>query len=212
VNADDQPERHKPIDTVLAWLGVATDGRARDLLARYGEWLVSEALPAGGIGPGEANDIEGRHVADALTFAVGLGRRPQGSLVDIGSGVGLPGIPLAIVFPRLSVLLVDRSGRRVDLARRAVRVLDLPNVDVVQSDAETLAGGWDYVTLRGVIGLPGAIPLARRLLAPGGTGIIGASRRQRPDSPDDGWGSDVAIVEIPAAVLDSPAWLLTIVA
>jgi len=196
---------------VLRWIGIDADAHLVSRLLAYGRWLVQEALPAGGIGPHERNRVMQRHVADSLTFAAGFHGARAGRLIDVGSGVGLPGIPLAMAFPELEITLLDRSGRRVDLAQRAVRVLGLTNVSVVQGDAADVEPGWDLVTMRAV--LPGAsgIDLVRRLVRRGGVGVIGASRVEAPvPAAGERWGSDVEIIAIPGDVLDSPGWLLRI--
>ena len=125
------------------WQRVTSTGGRRlnpnqiERLARFQEWLVTEAVPAGGLGPNEVDRVARRHVADSLLFASVLEGSPE-HIRDLGSGVGLPGIPLAILLPESRVELVDRSGRRTDLIKRAVRVLGLPNVDVIQRRADQL--------------------------------------------------------------------------
>jgi 16S rRNA (guanine527-N7)-methyltransferase len=199
------------IESVLDWLDLPIDPQARSLLDRYGDWLVAEALPAGGLGPREAGRIGERHLADALAFAAGFPSDPR-SVIDVGSGVGLPGLPLAIVFPQVSFTLLDRSGRRVELAARAVRVLGLDNVVVVEGDLTSWEGSYDVVVARAVMAPAALVPHIERLLAPGGYAVIALSRGA-DSSPDReiarriGRGSfEVEIIEVP--VLDSPATLL----
>jgi 16S rRNA (guanine(527)-N(7))-methyltransferase RsmG len=181
------------------------------LLDAYATWLVDEAGPSGGIGPGESTRVWQRHIADALSFAAALPAEARGRLADVGSGVGLPGIPLAIAFPSLNVVLIDRSGRRVDLARRAVRVLEIANVEVVHADIDDVETGWDFVTMRAFAKLERTVVVGRRLLRRGGIGVIGMSRVTEPrDEEVVPLGSDVAVLAVPPDVLDSPGWLLTI--
>ncbi|MDH3517696.1 MAG: class I SAM-dependent methyltransferase, partial [Acidimicrobiia bacterium] len=104
------------------------------MLNRFGTWLAEEAVPAGGVADGDLDRIGDRHLLDSLAFLQGLEGIPA-DLLDVGSGVGLPGIPLAVMLPETSVTLLDRSARRVRLARRAVRVLGLDNVVVEQGEA-----------------------------------------------------------------------------
>ncbi len=108
-------------------------------LARFGRFLADEAIPAGALGPGEAERLEDRHLHDSLGFSIAWqGERSPDRLVDVGSGAGLPGIPLAILWPECDVRLVERSGRRAGLLRRASRILDLGNVTVLQASVEDL--------------------------------------------------------------------------
>ena len=191
-----------------AWAGIAIDPSQERLLTVLADWLIGEAIPSGGLGPGEADRIWPRHIADSLTFAVGWRDGPPPStLVDIGCGVGLPGIPLAITHPGVAVTLLDRSERRLTLARRAIRVLGLGNLTTVGADATHPPGRFAAATMRAVFPAPDAVSVVTAFLEPEGTGVIGASRRVRPTHL-----AGATIVEVPAGVLDSPAWLLRMTA
>ncbi len=183
--------------------GIELGSEAERLLGTFAAWLREEAIPAGGLGPAEAASIEVRHLADALTFAAGWrGGRPPGSIVDLGSGVGLPGIPLAIAHPEAEVVLVDRSGRRARLARRAIRVLGLDNVQVLEGDVRRVAVPCDAVVARGVMPPAELLPILRRLAGARGCAVVGGSHRTAPEV------SGYVTIEVPAWVLDQPAWLL----
>ena len=191
------------------WAGTPLTSEQEGQLAAYAAWLTSEAIESGGLGRGEATRLWPRHIADSLVFAVGWRQAPPpATLLDVGSGVGLPGIPLAIGHPQTQVTLLDRSGRRVGLARRAIRVLGLDNVAVLQEDASRHRGTYSAVTMRAALGLPDALRVVDALLSPGGVGVIAASRRQAPrlETPT------VTVIEVPGGVLDSPAWLLRMTA
>ncbi len=186
-----------------AFAGIELVEQAEVLLTTYAAWLREEAIPAGGLGPGEGPAVERRHVADSLTFAVGWrGIPPPDTIVDLGSGVGLPGIPLAITHPTAQVVLVERSGRRARLARRACRVLGLENVEVIEEDLCRRRRPAEAVVARGVMPPAALLPVLRRLVAPGGVGVVGGSHRSEPRVVG------YRVVPIPAEVLDQPAWLL----
>jgi len=104
----------KHVQRVIEFLGLRLDQDQIEKLARYRDWLRDEAIPAGGLGPKERRRLESRHIADSLLFGAGFGAVPE-HVRDLGSGVGLPGIPLAVAHPRSQLELVDRSQRRVDL-------------------------------------------------------------------------------------------------
>jgi len=200
------------IDRTAAWVGLKLEPAQRGRLERYAAWLGEEAIPAGGIGPQEADRLVERHVADALSFAVGW-KRPPRTLLDVGSGVGLPGIPLAIVLPGTRVTLVDRAERRCRLARRAVRVLQLGNVEVVQRDVRHLHGRWEAVVARAVFDPAGTLDVVAPVLSDEGVAIIGLSRASHPqDLPPAPVGTVVDLLAVPAGVLDTPAWLLRMTA
>lgn len=172
-----------------------------DLLERYGEWLATEGHRFGGIGPSELDRIDRRHLADSLLFASVLPTYCK-EVWDLGSGAGLPGIPLAIAHPETRFTLIDRSGRRIDLLRRAIRVLDLENCQAVQGDIEDLKGPAETIVSRACMPAEQLAGIIRRLLSPGGVAVKGGSWRERPEV--EGWET----VEIPGDVLDQTVWLL----
>ncbi len=177
-------------------------------LIEFASWLGTEAVDAGGIGPDEGSRLVDRHLADSIIFAAAWDRSPAG-ILDIGSGVGLPGIPLAITHPTTTVTLLDRSGERCRLARRAVRVLGLENVSVEQGDALDVVGRRDVVTFRASLQPASAIEAAVPLLSDQGCAVVGLSRTTEPDmtlTPPPGTRLDLLHIE--QGVLDSPAWLL----
>ena len=147
----------------------------------YAELLVSEATVRGLIGPREVPRIWDRHL---LNCAVLGDLVPEGATVcDVGSGAGLPGIPLAIRRPDLGVKLLEPLARRCRFLELAVHKVNLSNVSVHRGRAEDVVGeagfemGFDVVTSRAVAPLERlagwSLPLAR----PGGLvlAIKGAS-------------------------------------
>lgn len=185
------------------WAGVDLDPEQRRLLREYARWLREEAIPAGGLGPNESDRIEQRHIGDSLLFA-GAWRRPQppAHLLDLGSGVGLPGIPLAIAWPGTRVTLLDRAARRNQLARRALRVLDLEGVEVVEADASRGVATAEMVVARAVADPLQVVEWVRQALQPRGIGVVAGSHLQRPSAL-----AGEEIVAIPAEILDRPVWL-----
>jgi 16S rRNA (guanine527-N7)-methyltransferase len=171
------------------------------LLATYRDWLATEALMAGGIGPAEVGRLWHRHIADSLTFLAGLSG--QATVLDVGTGVGLPGIPLAIALPRVSFTLLDRSERRCDLASRALRVLELTNVEVIQGAVERLSLPHEAAVSRAFAAPASLAPILRRLL-PGGTVAVlaGSHGEVEPTGP-----GNFETIRIPKHVLGESAWL-----
>jgi 16S rRNA (guanine527-N7)-methyltransferase len=94
----------------------------------------------------------------------------DGNLADLGTGPGLPGIPLAIAKPGLQVTLVESNGKKARFLREAVRQLDLQNARVAQSRAEALdePGAYNTLTARALATLMGIIEVGGHLLRPGG--------------------------------------------
>ena len=201
------------LDPLLARLGLPFTAEQRSLLDLFTGWLCTEAVAAGAIGPSEVARIFDRHVADSLMYLAGLGpdvgsSGPR-SIIDVGSGAGLPGIPLAIAVPSYHVTLVDRSSKRSDLARRAVRILGLDNVEVATSEAGRITGSFDGAVFRASLSIVRATEAFLALGSPDAVGVIGVSRRyQRPAVPVAPEGVAYHLSCEGDGVLDSPAWLL----
>ncbi len=189
-------------------VGIDLTPAQREQLLGFADWLATEATDAGGIGPEEGSRLIDRHVADSVVFAVAWDDTPA-DILDVGSGVGLPGIPLAILFPNAAVTLLDRSGKRCGLARRAIRVLGLENVSVEQKDVRQVSRRRDAVVFRASLRPSAALEVALPLLSDRGCAVVGLSRSTEPDEiPDAPSGATLDLLQIDGGVLDSPAWLL----
>jgi 16S rRNA (guanine527-N7)-methyltransferase len=196
------------LERVSKWLGEPLSSDQTFSLHRYVDWLLSEALPSGGIGPEEAPRVWDRHICDSLAFARAWCDEPGPRLgVDVGSGVGLPGIPLAILWPTSRWTLLDRSGRRSDLLRRAVRVLDLANVAVVHGTYEEHRGAYEAVVARGVRAPAILAEGIAHLLAPGGRAVFGLTRQLLDVSTVIPNGR---VISVPPKVLDGGGKILII--
>ena len=128
---------------------VTVFGSRLALAERYVALLADTGISHGLIGPREAPRLWDRHV---LNSAVVADLFAPGDVADIGSGAGLPGIPLAIVRPDLELTLVDPLARRTSWLESTIDALGLANVTVHRGRAESLWGGrrFDAVTARAV--------------------------------------------------------------
>ena len=108
-----------------------------------------------------------RHLLDSLAMHPFVENE---ALADLGTGPGLPGIPLAIAKPGLQVMLVESNGKKARFLREAVRTLGLTNARVAESRAEALdePGAYDAITARALDTLAGIIEVGGHLLRPGG--------------------------------------------
>ena len=108
-----------------------------------------------------------RHLLDSLAMHPFVER---GTLADLGTGPGLPGIPLAIAKPGLQVTLVESNGKKARFLREAVRTLGLGNARVAESRAEALdePAAYDALTARALDVLSGIIEVGGHLLKPQG--------------------------------------------
>ncbi len=192
-----------------AFVGTPLTEMQTELLVKLHAWAGSEAVAAGGVGPSEQGRLWDRHIADSIVF--GLALENAASCVDIGSGAGFPGLPLAIANPDVEFILVDRSGRRCDLLNRAIAVLGLGNCHVEQADVIEIKTQYDSLVSRAAIPPQEMMIHVKRLLASRGVGLLGLSRARAVDISDiDGLGMQLSLVSIPPEVLDSGANLLRI--
>ena len=181
--------------------GFGLDEAQIELLEVYRGWLKREAIPAGGLGPAERGRLDERHIADSLLFAFPFDESPE-SMADLGTGVGLPGIPLAILWPETRIHLIDRSGKRVDLANRACRVLGLTNTETRRDDLTELSQSFPAIVSRATMPPNELAPYVWNLLQPGGLAVVGGSWTSEPAESD--WETR----QIPAEMLDRAVWLL----
>jgi 16S rRNA (guanine527-N7)-methyltransferase len=139
-------------------------GRLAELL----ELLADPHAPTAVHDPARAVDV---HFADSLVAVDLRPVRSARSIADLGSGAGLPGLPLAIALPAAHVTLVESVERKAAFLRRAIEHLGLANVDVVTARAEAWPAGigaHDLVVARALAAAPVVLEYAAPLLALGG--------------------------------------------
>lgn len=135
-------------------------------IERYAEILATWGIERGLIGPREGDRIWDRHIANCIPVTTLI---PEGaSVIDIGSGAGLPGIVIALARPDLRVSLLEPLERRVAFLNEIVAELNLP-ITVIRGRAESVKGSFDIVTARAVAPLPKLLPLVWHLVAPKGS-------------------------------------------
>jgi 16S rRNA (guanine527-N7)-methyltransferase len=134
-----------------------------DGLAGYAGLLATTGVEWGLIGPSEADRIWDRHIDNSLALAGLIG--PGARVVDVGSGAGLPGIPLALARPDLEVTLVEPLARRVRFLELALAELGLEDrVTVVRARAEAVRLTAEVVVARAVAPLERLVGWTRHLL------------------------------------------------
>lgn len=148
-----------------------TTEQARQFL-KYLELLVKWQKVQRLVGSTDPASIVEDLVLDSLLFVRVLPPSPA-RILDLGSGAGLPGIPLSIVLPAVSVTLVEARQKRASFLSTAVRELGLRTVKVVGARAEDLPPeldrSFDAVVMRCAGRLAEVMPLAARFVAPGGS-------------------------------------------
>jgi len=102
-------------------------------------------------------DIENlyeKHILHSLGIAKVLNFKDQSSILDIGTGGGFPGIPLAILFSKVNFLLIDSIGKKIKVAADIVQKIGLTNVECEHKRAEEEKRQFDFVVSRAVMPLP----------------------------------------------------------
>lgn len=174
-----QPEPPLSVSRETAAAARAVFGPRLSLAQDYAAWLSSAGVERGLIGPRELPRLWERHL---LNCGVVADLVPRGvTLCDVGSGAGLPGIPLALARPDLSVELVEPLLRRATFLTETVRHLGLSSVTVTRSRAEALIGrrAAEVVTARAVAPLSTLVGWCLPLVAPGGS-LLALKGNQAP--------------------------------
>jgi 16S rRNA (guanine527-N7)-methyltransferase len=143
-------------------------GAALPAAEQYARLLAGPGVIRGLLGPREVPRLWSRHLLNCAAI-VGLVPRPA-TLVDLGSGAGLPGIVLALLLPDVEVTLLERMERRAAFLGECVAELNLGNARVCRATAEDVAGKMaaDVVTARAVAPLERLAALAAGVARPGG--------------------------------------------
>ncbi len=137
------------------------------LLQRYHEWLATAGVERGLIGPREADKLWDRHINNSAVLSELV--PADASVIDVGSGAGLPGIPLQIVRPDLTITLLEPLARRVEFLEEVIADLGL-STTVVRGRAEDQKGlSAQVVTSRAVAALPKLLTWCWPLVSPGGS-------------------------------------------
>jgi 16S rRNA (guanine527-N7)-methyltransferase len=165
MSISDRASLYARLQAGLAELGLAPGADACERLLDYVEllarWNAAYNLTAVRI----PDEMVTRHLLDSLAVA----KLVRGdSLADLGTGAGLPGIPLAILAPERQHVLIDSNGKKVRFLREAVRTLALANVRVEQSRVEDARGQYDCITARAFATLGDMLRMGGHLLAPDG--------------------------------------------
>ena len=129
--------------------------------ALYREWNAQINV----ISRKDIDNLYSHHVLHSLAIGRYLSEVPglwdsfsSASILDVGTGGGFPGIPLAILFPEASFVLCDSVGKKTIVASAVSRALGLDNAEVVNARAESLGREFDYVVSRAVAALPDFYP------------------------------------------------------
>jgi 16S rRNA (guanine527-N7)-methyltransferase len=153
------------------------------ILDAYGELLLYHAVSRGMVAPTDRGRLWERHILDGLRGAAEIA--PGGTILDLGSGAGVPGIPIAIALPGAAVTLSEsRRGRGAFLEMVRDR-LPIPNLDVFLGKAETIGGSFETCVARAFSSVAGTWAVAEPLLKDHGVLVYWAGGRFEPSEMDD---------------------------
>lgn len=196
-----------PLDALFAGipalLGRAPTAEERRRFSRYLELLLQWDKVHDLTGLKSAHDVVRNLFLDSLLFLIPMPKRRPLRVVDIGSGAGIPGLPLRIVDPEIALTLIESRQKRVSFLATVRRELGLDDVHVREGRAERLLeehgdlrGAFGCVLLRGVRPTPALLTTCQSYLNPGGMLIVaGPPTAKAPALPED--GLETVIVDRP---------------
>jgi 16S rRNA (guanine527-N7)-methyltransferase len=159
--------KHEGLVADAASVGVTLDLEQADQLERYEALLRDRAATLGMIARGDLGRLRERHILDSLRAAVAI-PDDAGEVVDLGSGAGLPGIPLAIARPLAHVVLAESRRQRIAFLELVADDLGLGNVSVHGGRAEEAPSPADVCLARAFRDARGSWQVAQGLLGPDG--------------------------------------------
>jgi len=188
---------------------------------RYAELLADLGVQRGLIGPRETDRLWERHLLNSALIGELIG--PAATVLDVGSGAGLPGIPLGIARPDLSMTLLEPMARRVTFLIEVVDQLELVNVSVVRGRAEDtavrrLVAGGEFVTARAVAPLERLVGWCLPLLGPAGQllAVKGSAAQREVDAARSALRAAgavaVEVVSVGLGLLSTPTTVVRVIA
>jgi 16S rRNA (guanine527-N7)-methyltransferase len=180
-------------------LGVELDAAQVEVLWRYGEKLRERNEHVNLTSIVSPEGILTLHMLDSLSVAPHLGDAQR--VVDVGTGGGFPGIPLAVAFPKMHFTLIDGTQKKIRFVAESIAALEIRNAEAIAARAESFAPAqlFDVVIVRAVGTLAEVIHNAGGLVAP--RGRLLAMKGRMPDAEFDavprGWRGEVFSLVVP---------------
>ena len=188
--------KHEAWALDLRKLGSELDAERLDRLAAYEEALRERAVPRGFVSAGDADRLWERHIRDSLRALTELPREAR--IADLGSGAGLPGLPLAIAAPSCSFSLIEVRRGRAAFLESVVDGLGLRNVDVFLGKTTSIPGRFDVCLARAFASPVGSWRSAAPMLEDAGSLIYWAG---------SGFKEDELVGSVPSWRVSTPSGL-----
>jgi len=152
------------MDIILKYFPDLTENQVRQfskLGDLYKEWNAQINV----ISRKDIDELYLRHVLHSLGIAKVQPFNPKANVLDIGTGGGFPGIPLAILFPETNFYLVDSIGKKIKVVKEVTTALGLKNVKAEQMRAENVKGEFDFIVSRAVTNMDDFVKWTRKKIA-----------------------------------------------
>ena len=127
----------------------------------YRDWNVKINV----ISRKDIDSLYERHILHALAIAKIIRFTPGTSILDVGTGGGFPGIPLAILFPECRFVLIDSIGKKINVVMAVAKELDLNNIIAIHTRVQEVKREFDFVISRAVTAFPDFVELVKKNVA-----------------------------------------------
>ncbi len=151
------------MDYILKYFPELTEKQCQQMAqleALYPEWNAKINV----ISRKDIDNLEVNHLLHSLGIVKFVKFTPGTRVMDLGTGGGLPGIPLAIYYPDVTFHLVDRIGKKLKVAQDIAEHIGLKNVTFQHGDVKEVKGKFDFVVSRAVMDLGELVPLVKRFI------------------------------------------------
>lgn len=132
------------------------------LYALYSDWNSKINV----ISRKDIENLYERHVLHSLGIAQVIDFKPGSSVLDVGTGGGFPGIPLAILFPEVRFTLIDSIGKKIKVGTEVANAIGLKNIELKHLRVQDENGKYDFVVSRAVMPLDDLVKLTRKNISP----------------------------------------------
>ena len=151
------------IDVILKYFPTLSDTQKQqfaELGVLYPDWNSKINV----ISRKDIDNLYVNHILHSLAIAKFIDFKAGSSIIDMGTGGGFPGVPLAVMFPEVKFHLVDRIGKKLKVVDDIASKIGLTNVTTQHGDIKEVKGTFDFVVSRAVMDINELIPLVRRLV------------------------------------------------